>query len=68
MKNLAFAIGDFDTGENGATSLKEFEIRPDPDDPRLSVNVPGIDHEGQRWRLPSSPSGRLRSISIARRS
>jgi len=32
----------------GATRLKEFEIRPDPDDPRLSVSVPGIDHEGQR--------------------
>src|SRR5262249_23554760 len=30
------------------TNLKEFEIRPDPDDPRLSVSVPGIDHEGQR--------------------
>jgi FdhD protein len=28
--------------------LKEFEVRPDPDDPRLSVSVPGIDHEGQR--------------------
>jgi FdhD protein len=28
-------------------SLKEFEVRPDPDDPRLSVSVPGIDHEGQ---------------------
>jgi FdhD protein len=28
--------------------LKEFEIRPDPDDPRLSVSVPGIDHEGKR--------------------
>ncbi len=27
--------------------MKEFEIRPDPDDPRLSVSVPGIDHEGQ---------------------
>jgi FdhD protein len=27
--------------------LKEFEIRPDPDDPRLSVSVPGIDHEGR---------------------
>jgi FdhD protein len=27
--------------------LKEFEVRPDPDDPRLSVSVPGIDHEGQ---------------------
>ena len=28
--------------------MKEFEIRPDPDDPRLSVSVPGIDHEGRR--------------------
>jgi FdhD protein len=27
--------------------LKEFEIRPDSDDPRLSVSVPGIDHEGR---------------------
>jgi FdhD protein len=27
--------------------LKEFEIRPDPDDPRLSVSVPGIDHDGR---------------------
>ena len=27
--------------------MKEFEIRPDPDDPRLSVSVPGIDHEGK---------------------
>jgi FdhD protein len=28
--------------------LKEFEVRPDPDDPRLSVSVPGIDHEGRK--------------------
>lgn len=28
--------------------LKEFEVRPDPDDPRLSRAVPGIDHEGKR--------------------
>ena len=28
--------------------MKEFEIRPDPDDPRLSVSVPGIDQDGQR--------------------
>jgi FdhD protein len=28
--------------------LKEFEVRPDPDDPRLSVSVPGIDYEGRR--------------------
>jgi FdhD protein len=28
--------------------VKEFEIRPDPDDPRLSVSVPGIDQDGQR--------------------
>ena len=27
--------------------MKEFEIRPDPDDPRLSVSVAGIDHEGK---------------------
>lgn len=27
--------------------MKEFEIRPAPDDPRLSVSVGGIDHEGQ---------------------
>jgi FdhD protein len=27
--------------------LKEFQVRPDPDDPRLSVSVPGIDHEGK---------------------
>jgi FdhD protein len=30
--------------------VKEFEVRPDPDDPRLSVNVPGIDHEGKAVR------------------
>jgi FdhD protein len=28
--------------------VKEFEIRPDPDDPRLSVSVSGIDQDGQR--------------------
>ena len=27
--------------------LNEFEVTPDPDDPRLSVTVPGIDHEGR---------------------
>jgi FdhD protein len=27
--------------------LKEFHVRPDPDDPRLSATVPGIDHEGR---------------------
>jgi len=27
--------------------MKEFAVRPDPDDPRLSVTVPGIDHEGK---------------------
>jgi len=26
--------------------MKEFEVRPLPDDPRLSVAVPGIDHDG----------------------
>lgn len=28
--------------------MKEFEIRPTPDDPRLSVTLPGIDHEGRQ--------------------
>jgi Uncharacterized protein required for formate dehydrogenase activity len=28
--------------------LKEFEVRPAPDDPRLSQTVAGIDHEGRR--------------------
>jgi FdhD protein len=27
--------------------LREFEVRPDPEDPRLSVSVPGIDQEGR---------------------
>ena len=27
--------------------MKEFHIRPDPDDPRLSVVVPGIDQDGR---------------------
>ena len=35
-------------GRSGA--VKEFEVRPDPDDPRLSVAVAGIDHEGQAGR------------------
>ncbi len=28
-------------------SVEEFAVRPDPEDPRLSVTVPGIDHEGR---------------------
>lgn len=28
--------------------MNEFEVRPSPDDPRLSVTVPGIDHEGNQ--------------------
>src|SRR5262249_17631231 len=28
-------------------AVTEFTIRPDPDDPRLSLAVPGIDHEGK---------------------
>jgi FdhD protein len=28
-------------------TVKEFEVSPDPGDPRLSVSVPGIDHEGR---------------------
>jgi len=31
----------------GARDVQEFAIRPDPDDPRLSVSVTGIDHEGK---------------------
>jgi FdhD protein len=27
--------------------VKEFQVRPDPDDPRLSVAVAGVDHEGK---------------------
>jgi FdhD protein len=27
--------------------MKEFQVRPDPDDPRLSVPVAGVDHEGR---------------------
>jgi FdhD protein len=27
--------------------MKEFQVRPDPEDPRLSVAVTGIDHEGK---------------------
>jgi FdhD protein len=29
-----------------------FAVAPDPDDPRLSVTVPGIDHEGRRIETP----------------
>ena len=29
-------------------NLKEFSVRPTPDDPRLSKRVPGLDHEGNR--------------------
>ena len=28
--------------------MKEFEVRPDPDDPQLSTPVTGIDHNGER--------------------
>jgi FdhD protein len=27
--------------------MKEFEVRPNPDDPRLTVSVAGLDHEGR---------------------
>jgi FdhD protein len=27
--------------------MKEFEVRPNPDDPRLTVNMAGLDHEGR---------------------
>jgi FdhD protein len=35
------------SGQIVERKVKEFEISPDPDDPRLSVSVPGIDHEGK---------------------
>lgn len=31
----------------GMCNLKEFQVRPDPDDPELSVNVDGIDQDGK---------------------
>ncbi|MDX2309163.1 MAG: formate dehydrogenase accessory sulfurtransferase FdhD [Hyphomicrobium sp.] len=33
-------------------TLEEFAVRPTPDDPRLSVMVPGLDHEGRRVETP----------------
>ena len=33
--------------EPASGSLEEFAVRPDPEDPRLSVTVSGIDHEGR---------------------
>jgi FdhD protein len=35
------------TFEFGGGPLKEFQVRPTPDDPRLAVSVSGIDHEGK---------------------
>jgi FdhD protein len=32
--------------------MREFEVRPTPDDPRLSVPVDGIDHEGRPVTTP----------------
>ena len=32
--------------------MKEFEVRPQPDDPRLSVEVAGIDHQGRAISTP----------------
>ena len=29
------------------STMKEFKVRPTPDDPRLSIAVEGIDHEGR---------------------
>ena len=40
--------------------MKEFHIRPDPDDPRLSVTVRGIDQEGQAIDTAVVTSGRSR--------
>jgi FdhD protein len=32
--------------------LQEFEVKPNPDDPRLSVMVAGVDHEGRQVETP----------------
>jgi len=32
--------------------LQEFEVKPNPDDPRLSVMVSGVDHEGRQVETP----------------
>ena len=32
--------------------MEAFEVKPDPDDPRLSVMVSGIDHDGRRIETP----------------
>ena len=29
--------------------MQEFTVRPQPDDPRLTRTVPGIDHEDKRF-------------------
>ena len=34
--------------DRSALGVKEFQVRPDPDDPRLSVAVTGIDQEARR--------------------
>src|SRR5262245_46903536 len=45
-------------GIDGSLRLKDFEVRPDPDDPRLSVAVPGLDQEGrtvETWVVTERP-------------
>ena len=32
--------------------MQEFEVKPNPDDPRLSVMVAGVDHEGRQVETP----------------
>lgn len=43
----ALVTGPLQRGPPEVTTLREFEIRPTPDDPRLSAAVEGIDHEGR---------------------
>ena len=54
------AAGDDSVADRIPQDLKEFEVRPDPEDPRLSVSVPGIDQEGRAVEtavVPPTPTG-----------
>ena len=46
-KFVVKARGTTDIDQHGAPHVKEFEVRPDLTDTRLSTTVTGIDHEGR---------------------
>ena len=46
-KFVVQARGTTDIDQHGALRVKEFEVRPDLTDTRLSTTVTGIDHEGR---------------------